>query len=129
MASERIRDDLDLHQDNLTRQEREEIAAASVALDLARLIYAAREHRGLTQTQAAREAGVQQQLVSRLEGGTAQPTFKSVERYLRHLGFALKVSLIDEESHEVIDSLVVNEDGHHESADAPHEGSVLAEPR
>jgi transcriptional regulator with XRE-family HTH domain len=109
MASNRFPDDLDLYQEELTEEEREGIAAASVALDLARLIYAAREARGLTQKEAAELTGVRQQMISRLEGGTAQPTFKTVERYMRRLGFALRLSLIDENNDEPADALVLNE--------------------
>jgi hypothetical protein len=61
MASNRFPDNLDQYQAELTEEEREEIAAASVALDLARMVYAAREARGLTQTKAAELTGVRQQ--------------------------------------------------------------------
>jgi transcriptional regulator with XRE-family HTH domain len=94
----------------LSEEEREEVAAASVAFDLARLVYAARERHGLTQNEAAERTGMKQQTISRLEGGTAQPTIKTVERYLRGLGFALDVFLIDEECNESIDRLILNEE-------------------
>jgi ribonucrease Y len=109
----------------LTQEERDEIAAASVALDLARLVYAAREARGLTQTEAAELTGVRQQMISRLEGGTAQPTFKTVERYLRRLGFALHLSLVDERNDETVDCLILNEEGRSTSDTATQSGPVL----
>ena len=110
MINEHDTDDLARLEATLSEEEREEVAAASVALDLARLVYAARERRGLTQTEAAEQTGMKQQMISRLEGGTAQPTVKTVERYLRRLGFALDVSLIDEDCDEPIDRLVLNEE-------------------
>jgi transcriptional regulator with XRE-family HTH domain len=112
MSDNRSVDDLDVLEPTLTPEEREEVAAASVALDLARLVFAAREQRGLTQAQAAECTGVQQQMISRLEGGTAQPTFKTVERYLRRLGFAVSVSLIDLEQGQIVDHVMLNEETH-----------------
>ena len=122
MANERVIDDLDLHEATLTPEEREEVAAASVALDLAGLVYVAREHLGLTQKEAAERTGVQQQMISRLEGGTAQPTFKTVERYLRKLGFAMSVSVVDQTSAQLIDQATLNDEG----AEVPAEKPVTA---
>jgi transcriptional regulator with XRE-family HTH domain len=110
MTDKHHTDDLARLKASMTEEELEEIAAASVALDLARLVYIARERRGLTQTEAAHQTGMKQQMISRLEGGTAQPTVKTVERYLRKLGYSLEVTLIDEKCDEPIDRLVLNED-------------------
>ena len=111
MTDKHHTDDLARLEAAMTEEELEEIAAASVALDLARLVYTARERRGLTQTEAANRTGMKQQMISRLEGGTAQPTVKTVERYLRRLGYALEVTLIDEKCDEPIDRLILNEEG------------------
>jgi transcriptional regulator with XRE-family HTH domain len=129
MADDRFYDSIDEYQATLTEDELEEVAAASVALDLARLAYSARERRGLTQVQAAEFAGVKQQMVSRLEGGTAQPTFRTFERYLRRLGFALHVSLIDEQQRDIADGVVLNDDAHPAAADLHESTPVPVEQR
>lgn len=126
MINEHCTDDLARLEAAMSDEEREEVAAASAALDLARLVYAARKRRGLTQTEAAEQTGMKQQMISMLEGGTAQPTVKTVERYLRKLGFAIQFSLIDVIEDDEVDRVTLNEEGHQDSS-RNNSGVALAE--
>ena len=118
-------DDLDILLADLSSEEREEIEGASTALDVARLSYRAREHRSMTQSEAAKASGYKQQVVSRLEGGTANATFKTVERYLRRLGFALQLNLFDRDSAELIEEVRINWDAHTKDPAPPSTGVGL----
>ena len=82
----------------LTDEEREELATADAAIELAFLFHDAREARGLTQAEAARRAGLRQQAVSRFE----QPEMKlantkveTLRKYLTALGYIVGLSIKD----------------------------------
>lgn len=89
------RDDIEAHIATFTEDERRELAAADAAIELAILLYRARERRGLSQAAAARLAGKQQQAVSRLERPGANPQWGTVLAYLDALGFGLELKVID----------------------------------
>jgi ribosome-binding protein aMBF1 (putative translation factor) len=87
-------DDIDAYIATLTDEERSRLSAAHAALDLAALLYDARRRRGLSQADAAKRTGFQQQAISRFErGGT--PQWETLQRYLLALGYSLELSLID----------------------------------
>jgi len=88
----------------------EELAQASASLDIARIVYLARTRRGLTQTEAAMETGLKQQAISRMEGGTLNVTIGTLERFLRKIGYALEVGLVDDRSGHIVEQLVLNDD-------------------
>lgn len=94
-------DDIDAHIETYDEGERLDLAAADAAIDLAILLYRARERRGLSQRAAAELAGLQQQAVSRFERPSADPRLETVQAYLGALGFALELKAIDVATGEV----------------------------
>lgn len=94
-------DDLDAYVETFDEQERRELADAEAAIDIAILLHRARERRGLSQTAAARLAGLQQQAVSRLECPSANPRLESIQAYLGALGYALELKAVDAATGEV----------------------------
>lgn len=100
-------DDIGAYINSLDADERDELAAASAAIDLGILLYRSRARRGLSQAAAARLAGLQQQAVSRLERPDVQPRLDTVQSYLNALGYALEVNVIDLESGETIATAVL----------------------
>lgn len=91
-------DDLDVYIASLTDEEQEELSIAEAAIDLAALLYDAREHRGLSQSAAAERAGLQQQAVSRFERAHANVRLASLQKYLGALGYAVEINVIDLET-------------------------------
>ena len=98
-------DSIDAYLATLTRQEREEIEVAGVALDLATMPYRASASRGLAQAAAAERAGLAQQAVSRLERSDGNVRLSSLRRYWDALGYDMELTLRDVETHVVIVSL------------------------
>ena len=95
--------------DGLPDIDPDELAQASTALDIARIIYLARDHRGLTQVEAAERSGLKQQAISRMEGGVLNVTIGTLERFLRKLEFAVEVRLVDDRSGQVVEHIVLND--------------------
>lgn len=89
----------------LTEDERQEIAAAGIVIDLAMLVYRARESRGLTQKEAAERASMRQQAVSRLEQAGTNVQIVTLRKYLAALGYTLEISIRDTETGQVADSV------------------------
>lgn len=56
-------------------------------------LIAARAKAGLTQAELARRMGTTQAVVARLEGGKAQPSTRTLERFAAATGCKLKISL------------------------------------
>lgn len=94
-------DDIDAYVETFNEQERQELATAEAAIDIAILLHRARERRGLSQTAAAQLAGLHQQAVSRFERPSANPRLESIQAYLGALGYALELKAIDAETGEV----------------------------
>ena len=94
-------DDIDAYIETFDEHERRELAAAEAAIDLAILLYRARERRGLSQRAAAELAGLQQQAVSRFERPSANPRLETVQAYLGALGYALALKAVDVATGEV----------------------------
>ena len=88
-------DDLDAYVGTFTRQERDELAAAMAAIDLAVALHRAREHRGLSQAAAAERAGLHQQAVSRLERPHANVRLGTLQRYLGALEYEIEINVVD----------------------------------
>lgn len=83
---------------DLTEFEREELATADAAIELAVLFHDAREAKKLTQAEAARRAGVRQQAVSRFEQSDmklANTKFETLRKYLTSLGYVVGLSIKD----------------------------------
>ena len=66
-------------------------AAATLAGELAELIYTLRTRAGLTQTQLARRMGTTQSSVARIEGGGSLPTVDLLARLSRATGAELRI--------------------------------------
>lgn len=76
-------------------EERQEYAVAETALDLACVLYHIRQEQGLTQREAARRAGLQQQAVSRLEKAATNVQLGTLQRYLDALGYSIEIRVKD----------------------------------
>ena len=96
------RDDLDAYMATLSEEERQNIARAGEALDLALLLHEIREARGVTQTEAASLAGVRQQAISRWERSHPNMRLETLRRYLDALGYSLGIVVTDQETGEVV---------------------------
>src|SRR5260370_22447369 len=88
-----MHDDLDAYNATFNEEERQELAHAEAALDLADLLYQARTTRGLTQKDAAMRAKVQQQAISRWERAHTTVQLGTLRRYLDALGYSLGLVL------------------------------------
>lgn len=96
-----VQDDIEAYVSTFNYEERDALAVAETAIDIAILLNRARRQRGLSQKAAAELAGLQQQAISRFESPDANPRLESVQSYLGALGFALELNAIDIESGEV----------------------------
>src|SRR5688572_19336358 len=100
-------DDIDRYIAALTEGERQGLAAAEAAIDIAILLHRAREHRGLNQGAAAKLAGLHQQAVSRFEQPGANPQIESVRAYLGALGYRLELNVVDLDTGDTAVSMVL----------------------
>jgi transcriptional regulator with XRE-family HTH domain len=85
----------------LTEAERAELDTADAAIELAFLFHDAREKRGLTQAEAAQQAGLRQQAVSRFEQPDmklANTKIETLRKYLAALHYSVQITLKDLES-------------------------------
>jgi DNA-binding XRE family transcriptional regulator len=87
------RNDIDDYIATFTPEEREDLALADAALDVALLLYRARDKRGLSQAAAAKLAGLHQQAVSRFEQPQANVRLDTVRRYLGALGYTVEIAV------------------------------------
>ena len=94
-------DDIEAYVATFSEDERRELASAEAAIDIAILLNRARRQRGLSQTAAAKLAGLKQQAVSRFESPDANPRLETVQAYLGALGFALELKATDVETGDV----------------------------
>ena len=83
-------------------EERQELALAEMALDMAWLLHRARAERGLSQAAAAELAGLQQQAVSRFEQPQANLQLGTLQRYLHALGYTIDIAVKETESGRVL---------------------------
>jgi ribosome-binding protein aMBF1 (putative translation factor) len=77
----------------LDPQVRAELDRTAVAEQIALLVAAYRAEHGLTQTALARELGMQQSAVARLEAGTHQPSLATLARLSTVLGIHLNLDI------------------------------------
>ncbi len=83
-------------------EEREELALAEAALDIAWLLHRAREERGLSQAAAAKLAGLHQQAVSRFEQAGVNVRLDTLQRYLGALGYTIDIAVKETESGRIL---------------------------
>jgi Predicted transcriptional regulator with C-terminal CBS domains len=67
-------------------------AAATLAGELAELVYALRTHAGLTQTELARRMGTTQSSIARMESGGSLPTVDMLARLSRATDTPLRLT-------------------------------------
>lgn len=67
-------------------------AAATLAGQLAELVYALRTRAGLTQTELARRMGTTQSSIARIEGGGSLPTLDMLARLAHATGSPLRIA-------------------------------------
>ena len=67
-------------------------AAATLAGQLAELVYALRAQVGLTQTELARRMGTTQSSIARIEGGGSLPTLDMLDRLAHATGTPLRLA-------------------------------------
>lgn len=60
----------------------------------------ARARAGLSQRALARQAGVAQSEIARIEAGRQEPAYRTLERLVRAAGFDLRVQLVPHDSHD-----------------------------
>ncbi len=70
-----------------------ELARTAVANQLAILVIGYRVDHGLTQTALARQLGIKQPQVARLEAGDHEPSLATLARLANRLGITLRVDL------------------------------------
>jgi transcriptional regulator with XRE-family HTH domain len=97
-------DAIDEHIATFTNEERAELAAADVALDIASLLYRARKQRRLSQQAAAMRAHLQQQAISRMERASVRVSLATLQRYLGALGYSVDLVVKDAETGEIVGS-------------------------
>jgi ribosome-binding protein aMBF1 (putative translation factor) len=67
-------------------------AEATLAGELAELVYTVRTRAGLTQSELARRMGTTQSSIARIEGGGSLPTVQMLDRLARATGTALSIA-------------------------------------
>jgi ribosome-binding protein aMBF1 (putative translation factor) len=67
-------------------------AAATLAGQLAELVYTLRTRAGLTQTELARRMGTTQSSIARIEGGGSLPTLEMLSRLAHATGSTLRLA-------------------------------------
>jgi ribosome-binding protein aMBF1 (putative translation factor) len=67
-------------------------AAATLAGQLAELVYTLRTRAGLTQTELARRMGTTQSSIARMEGGASLPTLEMLARFAHATGTRLRLA-------------------------------------
>ncbi len=102
MSSPTPYNEIDTYIATLTEEEQQEVALAGTALDLAQLLYLVRETRGLSQKDAALQAGLHQQAVSRLERAVANIQLSTLQHYLAALGYSIDITIKDAETGDII---------------------------
>jgi DNA-binding XRE family transcriptional regulator len=95
------RDDLDAYLSTLDDTEHGEIAAAEAAIDIAVLLYRAREHRGLSQSAAAARTGLAQQAISRIERPNTNVQLATLQKYLGALGYDIEIVIKEPDTGEI----------------------------
>ncbi len=100
-----MHNDIDEYIATLTDEERQELAHADAALDLAVLLYRLRTERALTQKDAADKAGLKQQAISRWERSHPNIQLSTLQRYLDALGYSLELVVRDARTGQIVDTM------------------------
>lgn len=100
-----VHNDIDEYIAAFTEEERQELAHADAALDLAVLLYCLRTERALSQKGAAEKAGLKQQAISRWERSHPNIQLSTLQRYLDALGYSLELVVRDAKTGQVVDTV------------------------
>lgn len=103
--NERLTDDLDVYIAQYDDADRDELTAASLAIDVAVLLHHAREGRGMTQKALAARVGLSPQAISKLERPQQNLTLGILRRYLGALGYTVEIAVKEPETGEVIETV------------------------
>jgi ribosome-binding protein aMBF1 (putative translation factor) len=98
-------DDLDAYIASYSDEEREELAAAELAVDLAMLFHRARESRELSQAVVAERIGLSQQAISRIERPNQNVTIETLRKYLNALNYTVEITVREPETGVVVDTV------------------------
>jgi len=98
-------DDLQAYIATYTPAEREELAAAELAVDLAILFHRARESRDVSQAEVAERIGLSQQAISRIEQPNQNVTIETLRKYLNALNYTLEITIKEPENGTVLESV------------------------
>ncbi len=105
--SGRPMDDLDAYLAQYDEREREELATASRAIDVAVLLHHAREGRGVTQKALAARVGLSPQAISKLEQPQHNLTLGTLQRYLNALGYSVEITVKEPDTGEVVERVIL----------------------
>lgn len=100
-----LHNDIDEYIAAFSEDERQELAHADAALDLAILLYRLRTERALTQKDAAEKAGLKQQAISRWERSHPNIQLSTLQRYLDALSYNLEFVVRDAKTGQVVDTV------------------------
>jgi ribosome-binding protein aMBF1 (putative translation factor) len=98
-------DDLDAYIADYSPEEREELEAAELAVDLAMLFHRARESREVSQAVVAERVGMSQQAISRIERPNQNVTIETLRKYLNALNYTVEITVRDPETDIVVDTM------------------------
>lgn len=105
--NERQTDDLDTYIGQYDAAERQELAAASLTIDVAVLLHHAREGRGVTQKALAARIGLSPQAISKLERPQKNLTLGTLRRYLGALGYEIEIAIKEPGTGEVVETVTL----------------------
>jgi DNA-binding XRE family transcriptional regulator len=98
-------DDLDAYIADYSPEERDELAAAELAVDLAMLFHRARESRDISQAVVAERVGLSQQAISRIERPNQNVTIETLRKYLNALNYTVEITVREPETGMIIDTV------------------------
>ncbi len=98
-------DDLEAYVAGYSPEEREELAAAELAVDLAMLFHRARESREVSQAIVAERVGISQQAISRIERPNQNVTIETLRKYLHALNYTLEITVREPETGIIVDTV------------------------
>lgn len=98
-------DDLEAYIADYSPEEREELAAAELAVDLAMLFHRAREAREVSQAVVAERVGMSQQAISRIERPNQNVTIETLRKYLNALNYTVEITIREPESGVIVDTV------------------------
>jgi len=103
--NEPVVDDLDAYIADYGPEERDELAAAILAVDLAMLFHRARESRDVSQAVVTEWIGLSQQAISRIERPNPNVTIETLRKYLNALNYTVEITVREPETGTIVDTV------------------------